>query len=366
MGEGLRDSLPKTRGHFVNCPLNEYDKRAGVGGSIMANLKAIRRRISSVKSTQKITRAMKMVAAARLRRAQIAALKARPFAGSCLAMSREIAPHLDEQNPHPLTVRPQVGATAGAAGADAAHSGTGHAETPSHSEAQRFLYLAISSDRGLAGGFNQAIIKACATALRTHRVAGEEVAFITLGKRVDSALNRLGVPVLAHRSIADFQNDFKGNTKQLARELSAHFLEGRAHTVRIISTHFISAMTQEVRATALLPLKVGDDAATKAQQADGASTEAADVTVLNPPIFEPSAEALFAELAPLTLNALIYSAVRESVASEHSARMAAMDSATKNASDMIGRLTLQYNRARQAAITTELVEIISGAQAISG
>ncbi len=337
----------------------------------MANLKAIRRRISSVKSTQKITRAMKMVAAARLRRAQIAALKARPFAHSCLAMIGEIAPHLDPRTPHPLTVRPVLEPSPTAdqpvtASAEVRQLESAHVEPPSQADAAScYLYLVISSDRGLAGGFNQTIVKACTNVLREHRAAGENVAFITLGKRVDSALDRLGGRVLAHCSIADFQSDFQASTKRLVTDLSAHFLEARAHTVRIISTHFISAMTQEVRVTAFLPLEVSCPQS-EAKQGTGNASEATDVRALNSPLFEPSAEALFAGLAPLTLNALIYSAVRESIASEHSARMTAMDSATKNASDMIGRLTLQYNRARQAAITTELVEIISGAQAISG
>lgn len=289
----------------------------------MANLKAIRRRIGSVKSTQKITRAMKMVAAARLRRAQQAALRSRPFADSAARMLASMQGQLGELE-HPLLTKREV---------------------------KRVHYLVIASDRGLAGAYNNNVAKAIANAIRDGRRDALELSFTALGRRAETAVKRFGAELSEGLSLNDFQKRFAEDCESLRASLEKRFREAAYDEVRVIFTHFRSAITQEIRVQSLLPIQAN----TTSGHED-----------LREILFEPSADAILEELVPLVLLANLQSAIRDAVASEHSARMTAMDAATNNASDMIDRLTLEYNRARQAAITTELVEIISGAQAIEG
>jgi len=338
----------------------------------MANLKAIRKRIGSVKSTQKITRAMKMVAAARLSRAQQAITELRPYAVKTLDVLSSVAVRAGEEDVHPLLAR---------------------------REAKKVMLVVLSSDRGLAGAFNASINKAAYKRWKELEAEGAEVSFAVIGKKGRDFLRRRGANIRR-----DFTGVFENLSVERAGEIGRYIVaeytaggakrlaaEGRAElpshepsavdappaelqaiddgaenfvppqgfeeveaeldAVDLIYSEFKSAMTQKVVIEPLLPI-------TPAPVAEDETT--VDF------IYEPSKRRLLDRLLPMYVEIELFRALLESVASEHGARMTAMDSATKNASDMIERLTLQYNRARQAAITKELMEIIGGAEALKG
>jgi F-type H+-transporting ATPase subunit gamma len=286
----------------------------------MASLKAIRKRISSVKSTQKITKAMKMVSAAKLRRAQDAATAARPYAEKLSELLRNVAARV-EASTHPLLQpRPEV----------------------------RSLHLlVVTADRGLCGGYNTNLIRKVEQFVKEH--GRDRVRLTIVGRRGFDYFKRRQVTI-ADKHI----NLFGGPNSELARrigeQLAREFAEGSTDAVYVIYNHFRSALIQVPTLTQLLPIA-----------ADGA----ADATSADY-LYEPNAAVLLDRLVRQYITVLIHRAFLEATASEHGARMTAMESATSNASDMIDRLTLAMNRARQATITKELMEIVSGAEALKG
>jgi F-type H+-transporting ATPase subunit gamma len=294
----------------------------------MPSLKDLRNRIRSVRSTQKITSAMKMVAASRLRRAQERVEATRPYAQR---MERVLAS--------------LAGRMAGLPGAPPLLRGTGKEET--------HLLVVATSDRGLAGGFNATILREARRRIRELLPAGKTVLVLTIGRKGRDGLRRDygGLIQDSLTEIGRRQVSFD-EAREVADRILALYHAGRFDLATIIFNRFRSAMTQIVTAHQLIPFQVAAEEETAAA-AGGAIYE-----------FEPSEEEILAELLPKNLAVQIYTALLENAASEQGARMTAMDNATRNAGEMIDRLTLNYNRTRQAAITKELIEIISGAEAL--
>ena len=294
----------------------------------MPSLKSIRTRISSVKSTQKITRAMKLVSAARLRRAQDAILGARPYANALAAAVVEVALRAGA-DAHPLLDR----------------------RTP-----ERITMVPLTSDRGLAGGFNANVFR------NVQRFIGEQQSATPPVREIHlEIIGKKGRDYFRRRK-ATIGHELAGPTAetavQIAREM-AHivthsFMNGRTDAVYLVYNEFKSAGTQRVVVEPLLPIS-GEGL--RAAQGAGEATDF---------LYEPSKERLLDQLLPMFVESQIYRGLLESMASEFGARMTAMDNATSNAKEMISSLTLQYNRARQAAITKELMEIVSGAEALKG
>ncbi len=293
----------------------------------MANLKDLRVRIGSVKSTRKITSAMKMVSAAKLRRAQLQAQNARPYAERLHAMVRNLAGGVDRSEVNlPLL------------------NGTGKAET--------LLLVVISADRGLCGGFNSNVVRRTRVLVRQWQQSGKEVKILCVGKKARDQLVR----DMGHLIIDTILDVAKpalsyAAASNLGDKMLALFDEGAFDQAHVLYNRFQSAMTQVVTLEQVipLPLPANDDAPLTSDALY---------------IYEPSEQELLETLLPKNLKVQLYKTLLESVASEHGARMTAMDNATRNAGDMIKRLTLYYNRTRQAQITKELIEIISGAEAI--
>lgn len=290
----------------------------------MPSLKAIKKRIGSVKNTRQITKAMKMVSAAKLRRAQDNIIAARPYARKMEEVLQSLAGCV-EGDAHPLLeVR----------------------------EAKKLLLLVVTSDRGLCGGFNANLCKAADRFIKEKKAEYEEITLMTLGRK--------GYEFLKHRySVAkNYPNLISKPNYQtaalLGQEIIEGYLDGQYDQVIILFNAFKTVMSQDITFQQLLPV-VPPEAETAAL--DEASVEY---------IYEPSVRELMDEILPKNIEVQIFKSMLESVAAEHGARMTAMDSASKNASEMIGKLTLIYNRARQAAITKELMEIISGAESIKG
>ena len=296
----------------------------------MPSLKDLRNRIRSVRSTQKITAAMKMVAASRLRRAQEQAEAARPYAQR---MERVLAS--------------LAGRMAGQPGAPPLLAGTGKDDV--------HLLVVATSDRGLAGGFNATILREARRRIRDLDNAGKTVKILTVGRKGRDSLRR-DYGRLIHDSLTEIGR--RRVSFEEARDISARILalyEAREFDVcTIVFNRFRSAITQIVTVQQLIPF------APPVAEAE-AATAALGGAVYE---FEPSEEEILAELLPNNLAVQIYTALLENAASEQGARMTAMDNATRNAGDMIDRLTMNYNRTRQAVITKELIEIISGAEAL--
>ena len=293
----------------------------------MASLKTIRKRIASVKSTQQITKAMKLVAASKLRRAQDAVLESRPFADNLAGMVGDVV------------------ARAGETGGEAAHPLMAPRADPKKVE-----LLVLTSDRGLCGGFNSNILR---RALRFGYEHDEFEAVLasSIGRRGHEFLRRRQdlAPGTYHEGV--FDHGF-ARAEAIATDLADRFLEGEIDGAYLLYNKFLSAISQEVTLVQVLPIQPPERAA------DAGGSSQVDYE------YEPSKEALLEHLLPHYLASQVWQAILESVASEHGARMTAMDSATRNAGDMIDRLTLLANRTRQAAITTELMEIVSGAEAL--
>lgn len=298
----------------------------------MPSLKAIRRRISSVKGTQKITRAMKMVAGARLARAQQRILALRPYAVRTAAVLADVVQALAESESTP----------------------TDHPLLTRRTES-RALILVVTTDRGQVGAFNTNIARAAERLWREKQDAGVEVELATIGRKGRDYFQRRKAPVF-HAFTGVWESLDFAQARRIARTVLVPFLRGEVDSIYLVYNEFKSAMSQKVVVEPLLPLA---PAAAKEGEA-----EAADWEKHREFLFEPDKEALMERLVPMYVEVTILRSLLESVASELGARMTAMDSATKNASDMISRLTLEYNRARQAAITTELMEIIGGAEAL--
>jgi F-type H+-transporting ATPase subunit gamma len=303
----------------------------------MPSLKAIRKRIASVKSTQKITRAMKMVAGARLNRAQQRITELRPYAVKTAQILSEVTREQVEQ----ATDSPE-----GASTREPAHRLL--VERPE----KRVLMLVLTSDRGLCGAFNANINKRAEREWHTRTEEGQEVQLVVVGRKGRDYLTRRGAPVLKH--VPGVWDKLGYDTAgQVAAEVLPLFERGEVDAIYLVYNEFKSAMSQQVVVERLLPVRPAELPALP----DG---EQAPTDFL----FEPSKTALLRTLVPMYLDISILRALYESMASELGARMTAMDSATKNAKEMVDGLTLQYNRARQAAITKELMEIIGGSEAL--
>ena len=288
----------------------------------MASLKSIKKRIVSVKNTRQITKAMKMVSAAKLRRAQENVVAARPYAQKMGEVLQSLAGNL-EGDLHPLLQK---------------------------RDAKKLLLIVVTSDRGLCGGFNSNLCKAGERYIKEKQAEFEQISIMTVGRKgYEFVKNR-------HTVYKNFANMLAKPNYQAAAMLAQEVIEGylaeEYDQVVMLFNSFRTVMSQDITFQQLLPI-VPEEKTT----ADEAGVEY---------IYEPSVDDLLTEILPKNIEVQIFKAMLESVAGEHGARMTAMDSASKNASEMIGKLTLQYNRARQAAITTELMEIISGAESIKG
>ncbi len=290
----------------------------------MATLSDIKRRITSIQSTQKITSAMKMVSAAKLRRAQDAIEAARPYAQRMRETLEEVGS--SEAN-HPLFEQRE--------------------------EIKRVEVLVITSDRGLAGAYNGQVIKATEKLIAKKRAESSEVSVTIVGKKAaDYFRGPRGVDVTSSRPVGPNVNYLEA--KQVASALIARFESGEIDQVAVVHNEFASMISQPVRVVSLLPFVPPSD--------DGGDAEADGDQ--GPYEIEPNAERLLATLVPKAVEVELFRALLENQAGEHAARMTAMENATKNTEELIEKLTLEYNRARQAAITSELVEIITGAQAL--
>jgi len=287
----------------------------------MANLKSIKKRIVSVKNTRQITAAMKMVSAAKLRRAQENVVAARPYAGKLAEVLERLA-QSQEADASPLMIQ---------------------------RDTRRALLVVVTSDRGLCGGFNANLSKAAERFIKERAGEFKELSLMTIGRKGYEFLRN------RHTVRKHHGNIFSTLSYQTAALIAAEIVEGylaeEYDEVYVIYNAFKSVMTQDITLEQLLPVTP------KAGASEEQATEY---------IYEPSKAALLDELLPKHIEVQVFKSLLESLASEHGARMTAMDSASKNATEMIGKLTLIYNRARQAAITTELMEIISGSESIKG
>jgi F-type H+-transporting ATPase subunit gamma len=290
----------------------------------MPSLKAIRKRITSVKNTRKITRAMKLVSTAKLRRAQEALIAARPYTAAISQVVSELS---------------------GVAGADA------HAlfeERP----LERAALVVITSDRGQAGAFNANVIKATERYIRDE-LPGAQVSLRIVGRKGNQYFVRRKVPITSFDPAATGPTAL-ASARETANRIIADFQAKKVDRVFVVYNEFRSAISQVVRVKQLLPVVPEPSKEPVAAEAQ------LDF------LYEPSKETLLARLVPLYVQIQLYRATLESIAAEFAARMTAMENATKNAGEMIAKLTLSYNRARQASITKELLEIIGGAEALKG
>jgi F-type H+-transporting ATPase subunit gamma len=291
----------------------------------MANLRAIRKRVGSVKSTQQITKAMKMVSAAKLKRAQDAIVAARPYARKMREVVQALAARAGE-GAHPLL---------------------------SAGEGKKMALLVVTSDRGLCGGFNSNLLRATHRFLREQGGRYEEIVLFAVGRKARDFFRRRGVEIRKEYVNVLGSLSF-GHAARMSEDLVGGFLSGDFDEVQIVFNEFRSALSQTVRFEKMFPMEV------ERKDPEGPAEVGVDY------LYEPSRKEILATLLPKYVETQIFRVLLESVAGEHGARMTAMDSATNNAVDMISRLTLQMNRARQASITKELMEIIGGAEALKG
>jgi F-type H+-transporting ATPase subunit gamma len=305
----------------------------------LANLKAIRKRISSVKSTQKITRAQKMVAGARLTRAQHRIQALRPYAVKTAQVLAEVA--------------------GGGADEEGAIADGGHPLLARRAE-KTILLLVITSDRGLCGAFNTNILRAASKIWHEREAAGQGVKIVTIGRKGRDFFRRRNAPVLEVLSGVWEKLDIE-QARSIARKVLTPFVSGEVDSVYVVYNEFKSAMSQRVVSEPLFPLQKQEAAEPRL---DAAAAHEAEWASHREYLFEPARDVLLERLVPMYIEVSILRALYESQASELGSRMTAMESATKKAAEMIAKYTLIYNRARQAAITTELMEIISGAEAL--
>ncbi len=291
----------------------------------MPSLKDLKNRIESVKNTRKITSAMQMVAAAKLRRAQEAAENARPYTERFNAV--------------------MAGLASAASGSDSAPkllSGTGRDQV--------HLLVVMTAERGLCGGFNANIAKLARTKAAELKAAGKTVKVVTVGKKGRDALKRdLGDDFTGHVDLSEVKNVSYSDAQGIARQVLSGFDAGEFDVCTIFYSKFVNVVSQVPTAQQVIPFELPESAA-----------EAAS-TLYD---YEPSEEEILSDLLPRGVATAVFSALLENGASEQGARMSAMDNATRNAGDMIDRLTIEFNRSRQAVITNELIEIISGAEAL--
>ena len=289
----------------------------------MPSLKDLKNRIGSVKNTRKITKAMQMVAAAKLRRAQEAAEAARPYADRMNAVITGLAASVGGSDGAPRLLA--------GTGADKVH-----------------LLVVMTSERGLCGGFNTTIVRLARAKANELLAAGKTVKILTVGKKGREQLRRdFGDHFVGHVDLSEVKRVGYANAQEIARDIFARFEAGEFDVATILFNRFQSVISQIPTAQQIIPAQPG---------------ETTGATALYD--YEPSEEAILADLLPRGVATQIFTALLENGASEQGARMSAMDNATRNAGDMINKLTIQYNRSRQAAITKELIEIISGAEAL--
>src|SRR5210317_94821 len=292
----------------------------------MPSLKDLKTRIESVKSTRKITKAMQMVAAAKLRRAQEAAEAGRPYAEKMAAVIGGLAASVGGSDSAPRLL-----------------AGTGQDQT--------HLLVVMTAERGLCGGFNSSIARLAKARIAELTAQGKTVKVLTVGKKGREQLRREYANLLiGHFDLSEVKRVGYENAASIAKDVMARFDAGEFNVATIFYNRFQSVISQIPTAQQIIPA-VFEDAAE-------------DVGAETPYDYEPSEEALLSDLLPIGVTTQIFTALLENGASEQGARMSAMDNATRNAGDMIDRLTIQYNRSRQAVITNELIEIISGAEAL--
>lgn len=293
----------------------------------MPSLKDLKNRIGSVRNTRKITRAMQMVAAAKLRRAQEAAEAARPYAERMRAVIAGLAGSVKGRDNAPRLLA--------GTGSDKVH-----------------LFVVMTVERGLCGGFNANIAKLARQHANTLLAEGKEVKILTVGRKGRDALRRdFGRHFVGHVDLGDMKKPGHDDAQTIARDLIARFDKGEFDIATIFFSIFESVISQKPVATQIIPAFCEPE--TGGEHVPTVHYE-----------YEPDEEAILADLLPRGIATRIFTALLENGASEQGARMSAMDSATRNAGEMIDRLTIEYNRSRQAAITKELIEIISGAEAL--
>ncbi|HPU15584.1 MAG TPA: F0F1 ATP synthase subunit gamma [Polymorphobacter sp.] len=294
----------------------------------MASLKQLKMRIASVKSTQKITKAMKMVAAAKLRRASEAAEAARPYSERMAAVLASLG---SKVTPGPESPKLLAGT-----GSDQVH-----------------LLVIASSERGLCGGFNTNIVRLARRKIDTLIAEGKTVKLLFVGKKGRAQLQRSHAShIVGSIDISDMKRAGFSDAQRIADAIVARFNDGEFDVAHLFFARFRSALVQEPTEIQLIPVAIAGGEA------------AADVAAPTPAEYEPDEEMILAELLPRNLSVQVFRALLENAASEEGSRMTAMDNSTRNAGDMINKLTITYNRTRQAAITKELIEIISGAEAL--
>ena len=283
----------------------------------MANLKDIRNRIKSVKSIQKVTKAMKLVAAAKMRRAQERMEESRPYSNSLAEVIQHLLPDVDRDRLPLLDAR----------------------------EVKRKAYVVVSADRGLAGAFNTNLLKVAQKEIDAF--GKENVDLFCIGKKARDHFKRREYNIIT--SHVDFWADMEFNSAiTIGRSIIEHFTSGKVDEIHVVYNYFINVGQQQVKSEVLLPLVY--------EEKNG---------VTHDRLYEPSKEELVSSLIPRHLNVQMWKYLLESYASEQAARMLSMENATTNAQDMIKDLTLEFNKARQAAITTEMLEIVSGAEALA-
>ena len=291
----------------------------------MANLKEVKERINSVVSTQQITKAMKMVSASKLRRAQDKIIQMRPYSQKLTAILNNVS-------------------AASEANADLIYA--------EKREVKNILIIPVTSDKGLCGAFNTNIVKASMVTINTQ-FAGENVTVMPIGKKAFEAYKKRNFPMISQYSTL-FQDLSFTNATDAAERAMDGFVKGEFDQVYLVYNEFKNVATQIVRAEQFLPMESIVD--------EKAPVKTAEVDYL----LEPTREYIIEELVPTSLKIQFYKALLESNASEHGARMTAMDKATENAGELLKELRLMYNRSRQAAITNEILEIVAGAEALGG
>lgn len=293
----------------------------------MPSLKDIRSRIDTTKNTQQITKAMKLVSAAKLRKAQLQIVGMRPYANALMKIIGNIV--MTQRVSHPLMVQP--------------------------TETKRVLLIVLSSDRGLAGGFNANVNKFTDNYIRTNKSKYEKLDVMFIGKRAMDFFGRKGISNPDSMTRLDKDISYTLAAK-VAHKAMKHFLEGEYDEVRLIYNEFKSAISQTITTETLLPVDL---------KKAGVAIDSAQTTGFsNDMIFEPEPEVMIQEMLEKHFTVQVYRTMAESVAAEHGARMTAMENATNNAKEVLSKLTLTYNKARQEKITTELIEIVSGAEAL--
>ena len=318
----------------------------------MPSLRDIKRRIKSVKNTRQITKAMKMVSAAKLKKAQDDILAARPYADKMTEFVASLAQKTTPES-HPLLGGPVRGGGGEEGwGVEAGERGEG-----GEAAGKKIGVLLITSDRGLCGSFNAVLFRTIESFLSEN--SDSSISLYLIGKRAIEYFKRRSYAVINSRPAGSGRPNYS-TARATAEELIQRYIKGEFDEVRVIYSEFRSALSQRPVMQNILPIapplkeEAGEEGAALAAEAEIDA------------IYEPSAEAVLKDLLPKYIEVQVFRSLLESAASEHGARMTAMDSASKNASEMIDRLTLKYNRLRQAAITKELMEIIGGAEALKG